>query len=393
MMPTNLARSQKISVTDHQTNLVETLYASLGQELAGLPSSLLIRTFYKQAQSVREDGASYRAWAEKEASDGKYPKLAAEMLAAARLRDALRFEPNTKKSTLPNEAIAHYLTILKDETLPVTWRGYIAMTLFEFTQERTPLALVYAAADLVAHENEDALIQGGLVEHVLRHLHKSESSPRWKAAALAVTKKWNEHLLRPQGQWARSMQWRSGYRNQEQNLLLPLMAMNLRTNQTQAFQRLSRSYEQQVVDSKAYLALLVQYQRFPEARRVLERQLAANRLGRDASQAICFDESLSRQIPAFLQTITGSGDRYLAECLLVSLAEAPRSRSPQETVPTPDLRLERLADRFAQVSFENVEQKKQAVTFLVKQFSRLHCPRRSDDSRRTSTSGRQPEHR
>ena len=335
------------------------LYDRLGESLPGLPTSLLIPSYYNWMQSVSEKQAIID-WAEKEIQDGKYPEIAKNFLAAAKLVSASQAVHASPERRLPTESTRHYVEILADESLPVTWREEIAITLLERTRQYRVPELVYATATLLRSDKQDIVHSRELMRLALNRLLALPREPDlWLATAAAICKKWNQFLLRPRGKAATLNQRMS----QQQDILLLLMVLNVETGREKEFNQLVQRFGQGMSYSSEYMALLVRCEKYGKAEQVL-RQKLSNSFSSGVSTSVRYDEALAQKLPKFLETIAAQDERYIAELLLSSLY-APGDHSSEAAKNARSQRIGELVQRFSQITFASTELKQNTVIALI----------------------------
>jgi len=123
---------------------IKAVYRELGKEIGDLPSSILAGSLFQLLQST-SDKTAIIEWAEKEANSGTYPDLAAEFLAAARFKHAIQERNQTPNEQLRTESYSHYLALMSDDSLPVSWREQIANVVLQGMQPSPKEDFIYAA--------------------------------------------------------------------------------------------------------------------------------------------------------------------------------------------------------------------------------------------------------
>ncbi len=354
---------------------VKKVYKELGTAVGDTPVAILSASFHQMMQQFSaEDLEKIVEWSKVESESGEHQNVAKELLAAAKLaaaRKAVNWSTSDDKHggaapkaprQLPLDAYEHYFTTLSDEALPVTTREHICLWLLNTRGPREEL--VFVGADLLSTDKKSLVHSHDFLQNVLRRFSSVDrKSDNWKAAATKLTAYWNKTLLRPQN----AQSARGNYFRQE-SVILPMMAINSELGQSKEFMKLFRMYGQNFSHSTALMAMMVRYDQLDEARGLFNMRLQnGNQLLRGYSGGgIAYSEELKKRIPAFLEKLKHTDERYVAQLLLASLPDQLQNdpnRRKQEDSPR-KTRLRELSQKFASIEF-GTEQMKEAVLALL----------------------------
>lgn len=355
---------------------IKAFHQALGEQLGDVDTSILANTYIERLgrMSSEKDLKQTIEWAEEQVASDTYADVARQIAAAAKLRLAANQARNGPVA-VPDEAVAHYLAVGRDPSLPSNWRLEVLTSAMNFHYRLASRELIFAAVDLLADpEKTETFFPPDSITKILNQFAtmKDREQDDWKDRAQALTAAWNKRLLRPTGRRAKLLQ-SSGRRSpyQQANVLLPLLKVNLEAGNDTDFDQLSRRFTSTLQNQTEFLALLVRHDRLQEATRVFQQNFARQPQVYTTGQ-VRFDEQLREQMPKFFARLDSSDQRYIAEILLSALQD--QEPPPKPTVPNAKAhgrngRLTKLADRYDEVEFASLATKERALFLL---FSAHH---------------------
>ena len=364
-------RQQKISSNEKQRNLkaLQQLYDELGEKLGDRPTTLLVNGYRMILTSLSQDELKAAAeWAKQESKSGDYPAVAHELALALEMTSALNNlaaqETGTNRDPRGRlklqEFHDHYLPVLADENLSMTLRLAVADSLLVAHSQRAPVELVLACAKLltetygtkvaVTDEIGSSVISSFVV------LADDGVEDTWRATASALTAAWKQRYLRA-GTSRNRYETHSSY---EVALMLKLCLVL--ENESDVAQ-IHRRYEQLLQYDRGVFAMFVRHGRQELASKILRGGWDHMSSRANTSLVAQFDKTMEAAIPAFLEVVPREDLKYLAEILLVTLADTKaedRKASADQTVRTLTA-----AKKFTDVTFTSPAMKEKALVLLT----------------------------
>ncbi len=324
---------------------MQRLYESLGEKLHQRPTTLFVQGYWNVCDLLRPaDLDQVAAWADKEADNGKYPAIAREIAAAA------------------SRSTDYYLSILRDENLPSTWRTSVAWSLFERHKDSLSRELILECAKVYTEAlTGNAIIPPQQSPPIVSALLTLERDDQWKEVALALAKAWNKRLVLKSATRGVSLGFSisATTRREPLEILKMLFLLDQETTAVQFIQ----TYEkvQYIANDPSLIGLLVASGRESMAARMFRSRWNQFKFGPN-EPAIFYDRRLHERMPGFLKSLPTEDMRFLAEVLLVSLPDSP-IESERHTASRSS-RLESVAKRFSTIKFSDEIIRRRALLWL-----------------------------
>lgn len=310
------------------------LYAELGKHLGTRPTTILAGAYVNLFNELSEEQfTATMSWLEKEAKDGEFPEIAQELLAAARLvaatnaavqkdQQAKSEQPKAASSSPQRLALEdyhrHYLAVLDDDKLPLTWRLFVARNLAVSQPQRLPTEALWACAATLQEAYESkALILEELSSTVASAMLALPHDDAWKESAGAFAASWNRYYLRGQ---ART----SGYysSSDDSETAYAMLALNIELGNKSEANKVFRQYQNHLGYDRRAFFLLVRNGYHGQAAKVL--RMGGDHLvnASDTSSSGPFDRELEALMPSFLEALKRDDERLFARVLLVTLEDS-----------------------------------------------------------------------
>ncbi len=346
---------------------VKKLYESLGTQLGQRPTTLFVEGYWNVCDRLRPGELEQVIdWADEQAASGKYPAIAQEIAAAARLQVGRISNPSINPLSQQTDGLEihpteYYLSILRDTKLPPTWRTSVAWSLIKRHPTNVPRDLVLQSAEVYT----EAMSSGAVIPHmqsppIVSSLLAVDRDDKWKKVALALAKAWNKRNLT-----TATRHPAFGFSINANNRSEPLefLKLNFLLDQQTTAVQFVQTYEKvrDIANDPSLIGLLVAGGRDSMAARMLRSRW--NMLKHVPNEpAVYYDRQLHKQMPAFVESIPNEDMRYLAEVLLVSLPDSPLA-SEKHSQDQSD-RLAAIANRFSNTEFTDVAIRDRALLWL-----------------------------
>ena len=324
-----------------------TIMATSYVELCGL--------FASDAKFSREAAE----WLAKESEGERFPKLAREVLAALQLVRAEREQDKGKSQALMSEAGQHYLEMIGQEKYPFTWRLEVARFLCQ--RKSNPPEQTFECTALLRGAIEAmTMITSEQSSAILTDFIDLQRDSTWRESATELADTWNKRYLRSSSR-SRDEQYLvmspGGYG------LIAMLALNLELEKDRAVSSIIRKYESSIAQDPQVLALLVSYDKHALAGRLVRSRWNQLRIGSPAGSLVTYDDEFAGRIKTFLETLDEQpAMKYFAETVLVAAPDTKGAKGPGFV--DRDRRLEDMASRFGEVTFNSIPMKEHALLLL-----------------------------
>ncbi|MEO2045713.1 MAG: hypothetical protein ABGX16_03970 [Pirellulales bacterium] len=349
---------------------IKQLFAELQEVLGDRPTSLLISGYRNILSSnlSKKERDQITAWLNREATDDPNSTLISDWQATLAIGQSYRHRNRTGSDKPPTriKKSSHHTYLenqLSHAELSLTWRMHLAKTIFDRERTRMPLTTAAACLD-VYNQSLSATVplpddqQRSMLALMISSVDESEIQELWKQ----WRDKWETrylHPVRPNNSRNRTVTLNSIKNSSTLNCALKLYLSA--DNNSEVINKFFRYHEQSLGTNRLALALLVQSDNPERAARLFRAHWLTMDVHRADRSLVEFDQALSVNLPALLALLPLESEKYTAELMLFSLADA---KPLENGIETREERMTRLAARYEQTNTSNSTQRNRMLEIL-----------------------------
>lgn len=360
------------------------LYEEFGAGIGDRPSSLLIRGLYERSRGELnpEKIEKIRAWTKTESESGKYPRVAADVDATVALIAAEKEEqkPGPGERRELADYHRHFLGLLSDGDLPVTWRVHLAAFVAGRQGNHLPVELAREVIAVHAQAMEaDSPITDSQNEELTRIALSLRDEPGSAEVLKDWRSKWADRYLKPRRRQPSYPQreWENFGDLSTTDAICNALTLYYAAGETDRADQLLRKYGEQIGNLPRTLAVLVRARQTEKAAQFVRRNWPVLQLTWPTNDATYYDDEFAKLVPAVYEVMESEDQRYFAKLLFASMPDREPEKkngdqqdekkseaaSPASTTPR-DLRLAALAEQVGAVKFSDDACHKRVLVLL-----------------------------